>query len=133
MLLFALAGCSNGNNPAENPAASPTSPPASSTQAAEPVTISVGVPTAPPALPVLHMMEAGLLGENVTIDLNVWNSPEELLAMVQGGEHDLYAFPLTVVSTLYNLSLIHISRSAHNFQALTGTDPRRERPQPVVR
>ena len=32
MLLFALAGCSNGNNPAENPAASPTSPPASSTQ-----------------------------------------------------------------------------------------------------
>ena len=23
MLLFALAGCSNGNNPAENPAASP--------------------------------------------------------------------------------------------------------------
>ena len=42
------------------------------------------------------MMEAGLLGENVTIDLNVWNSPEELLAMVQGGEHDLYAFPLTV-------------------------------------
>ena len=63
MLLFALAGCSNGNNPAENPAASPTSPPASSTQAAEPVTISVGVPTAPPALPVLHMMEAGLLGE----------------------------------------------------------------------
>ena len=105
MLLFALAGCSNGNNPAENPAASPTSPPASSTQAAEPVTISVGVPTAPPALPVLHMMEAGLLGENVTIDLNVWNSPEELLAMVQGGEHDLYAFPLTVVSTLYNKGL----------------------------
>ena len=48
------------------------------------MTISVGVPTAPPALPVLHMMEAGLLGENVTIDLNVWNSPEELLAMVQG-------------------------------------------------
>ena len=35
MLLFALAGCSNGNGPAENPSASPTSPPASSTQAAE--------------------------------------------------------------------------------------------------
>ena len=41
----------------------------------------------------------------MTIDLNVWNSPEELLAMVQGGEHDLYAFPLTVVSTLYNKGL----------------------------
>ena len=25
MLLFALAGCSNGNGPAENPSASPTS------------------------------------------------------------------------------------------------------------
>ena len=80
-------------------------PPEGSSQAAEPVTISVGVPTAPPALPVLRMMDAQLLGDNVTIDLNVWNAPEELLAMVQGGEHDMYAFPLTVISTLYNKGL----------------------------
>ena len=33
-------------------------------RATEPVTISVGVPTAPPALPVLHMMDAQLLGES---------------------------------------------------------------------
>lgn len=107
MLLFALAGCSSGNDQAEDPDVSgeTASPPISSTETVEPVTISVGVPTAPPALPVLHMIDAGLLGENVTIDLNVWNSPEELLAMVQGGEHDLYAFPLTVVSTLYNKGL----------------------------
>ena len=51
------------------------------------------------------MMDAQLLGEDVTIDLNVWNAPEELLAMVQGGEHDMYAFPLTVISTLYNKGL----------------------------
>ena len=100
-LSLALAGCSGGGN---ETAQSETQDPApeESSQTAEPVTISVGVPTAPPALPVLHMMDAQLLGENVTIDLNVWNAPEELLAMVQGGEHDMYAFPLTVVSTLYN-------------------------------
>ena len=45
------------------------------------------------------MIEDNLLGEDVTIELATWNAPEELLAMVQGGEHDLYAFPLTVVST----------------------------------
>ena len=103
MMLFALPGCSGGNTPSESTA--PNNPPEESSQATEPVTISVGVPTAPPALPVLHMMDAQLLGEDVTIDLNVWNAPEELLAMVQGGEHDMYAFPLTVISTLYNKGL----------------------------
>ena len=100
MMLFALAGCAGGNAPADSTNQNDTAE--ESSQAAEPITISVGVPTAPPALPVLHMMEEQLLGENVTIDLNVWNAPEELLAMVQGGEHDLYAFPLTVISTVYN-------------------------------
>ena len=103
MMLFALAGCAGGNAPADSTNQNDTAE--ESSQAAEPITISVGVPTAPPALPVLHMMEEQLLGENVTIDLNVWNAPEELLAMVQGGEHDLYAFPLTVISTLYNKGL----------------------------
>lgn len=102
-MLFTLAGCGGGtaaNESAatENSAASESESAAS----AEATTISVGVPTAPPALPVLHMIEDNLLGEDVTIELATWNAPEELLAMVQGGEHDLYAFPLTVVSTLYN-------------------------------
>lgn len=103
MMLFALAGCAGGNAPADDTNQNDTAE--ESSQATEPITISVGVPTAPPALPVLYMMEEQLLGENVTIDLNVWNAPEELLAMVQGGEHDLYAFPLTVISTLYNKGL----------------------------
>ena len=102
-MLFTLAGCGGGtaaNESAatENSAASESESAAS----AEATTISVGVPTAPPAVPVLHMIEDNLLGEDVTIELATWNAPEELLAMVQGGEHDLYAFPLTVVSTLYN-------------------------------
>ena len=67
MMLFALAGCSGGNAPADS--TNPNDKPEESSQATEPVTISVGVPTAPPALPVLHMMEGQLLGENVTIEL----------------------------------------------------------------
>ncbi|KUO75182.1 MAG: hypothetical protein APF77_15775 [Clostridia bacterium BRH_c25] len=68
----------------------------------EPITITVGVPTAPPALPLLRMMETKALGESVKIELDIWNEPEILIAMVQDGGHDMFAFPLTVVSTLYN-------------------------------
>lgn len=88
MLLFILVGCGS----AEVSSAAP----------AEKVTIKVGVPTAPPALPVLHMIEENMLGDNVTIELDIWNAPEQLIAMVQGGEHDMFAFPLTVVGKLYN-------------------------------
>ena len=69
---------------------------------AEPVTLTVGIPKAPPALPVLHMIEDQLLGENVTITPDIWAGPEQLIAMVQDEGHDLFAFPLTVVAKLYN-------------------------------
>lgn len=65
-------------------------------------TITVGVPTSPPALPVLRMIETKALGENIEIKLDIWTEPETLIAMVQGNKHDMFAFPLTVVSTLYN-------------------------------
>lgn len=68
----------------------------------EPMTLTLGVPTAPPTLPILYMMEEGLLGENVTIELDIWDQPEQLLAMVQDGEHDMFAYPLTVAGKLYN-------------------------------
>jgi len=68
----------------------------------EAITITVGVPTAPPALPILRMAETNALGENVTIDIDIWHEPETLIAMVQDGKHDMFAFPLTVVSKLYN-------------------------------
>lgn len=64
--------------------------------------IRVGVPTAPPALPVIHMMEENMLGDEAEIRLDIWNAPEQLIAMVQGGEHDMFAFPLTVVAKLSN-------------------------------
>lgn len=68
----------------------------------EKVTITVGVPTAPPALPLLRMIETKALGDNVEIKLDIWNEPETLIAMVQDGKHDMFAYPLTVVSKLYN-------------------------------
>lgn len=71
----------------------------------ESITIRLGVPKAPPTLAVLHMMEEKLLGENVSIELDVWDAPEKLIAMVQDGEHDMFAFPLTVVAKLYNKGL----------------------------
>lgn len=67
--------------------------------------IRVGFPKAPPALPVLHMLEEKMLGENVDIEVEVWDAPEQLIAMVQDGNHDMFAFPLTVISKLYNKGL----------------------------
>ena len=69
------------------------------------ITITVGVPTAPPALPILRMAETKALGDNVNINIDVWHEPETLIAMVQDGKHDMFAFPLTVVSKLYNKGL----------------------------
>ena len=43
------------------------------------------------------MIEDNLLGDHVTIELDVWNAPEQLIVMVQGGEHNMFAFPLTVI------------------------------------
>lgn len=103
MLMLALAGCGGDAEPSggeEN--REPDAPETEDAASAEPVTIRLGVPTAPPALPVLHMMEDHLLGDGVNIELDIWNAPEQLIAMVQDSEHDLFAFPLTVAAKLYN-------------------------------
>ena len=106
VMVLMLASCSSGSEQKEPAGADGSSAPEVSEPAgsepADPVTIKIGVPTAPPALPVLHMMEEQLLGENVTIELDVWNAPEQLIAMVQDGGHDMFAFPLTVVAKLSN-------------------------------
>lgn len=91
----------------ETEAAPETEAPATQTAKApaEPTVLRVGVPKAPPALPVLRMMENNSLGENVTIELATWDEPEALIAMVQGGDHAMFAFPLTVVAKLHNKGL----------------------------
>lgn len=68
----------------------------------ETISIKLGIPKAPPSLPVLRMMEEEMLGTDVELELDIWDSPEQLIAMVQGGEHQMFAFPLTVAAKLYN-------------------------------
>ena len=82
--------------------ASESSTAAESVAAADPVTITLGVPASPPTLPILRMKESKALGENVELKLDIWSEPETLIAMTQDGAHDMFAFPLTIVSTLYN-------------------------------
>lgn len=110
MMLLILAGCGGTSSSTEDVSLesetqTQTEDSAAETPSAEPVTIRVGVPTAPPALPLIHMIEENMLGDRVSIELDIWNAPEQLIAMVQGGEHDMFAFPLTVVAKLYNNGL----------------------------
>ncbi|PIE53846.1 MAG: hypothetical protein CSA35_09045 [Dethiosulfovibrio peptidovorans] len=69
------------------------------------VTLKVGVPKAPPALPFLYMIENDSLDGHAKIELELWDSAEMLIAMVQDRHHHLFAFPMTVISKLYNKGL----------------------------
>lgn len=71
-------------------------------QVDEKVNIVVGVPKAPPALPILRMIETGALDDVATLSYQEWVSPEQLIAMIQGSDANMFALPLTVVSKLYN-------------------------------
>ncbi len=108
---LAACGSSQTTQPETDGQSSPSASQESATQDAsektssETITIRIGVPTAPPALPILRMIESKALGNNVTIELDIWDEPETLIAMVQDGDHDMFAFPLTVVSKLYNKGL----------------------------
>ncbi len=64
--------------------------------------IKIGAPKAPPILPVLKMIEDNSLGDAVEIQLDYWETPEQLIGMIQGKKNDMYAFPLTVIAKLYN-------------------------------
>lgn len=101
MLGLSLTACSGSQNVAVQDTAQETTKTIQDT-VQEPLRITVGVPTAPPALPVLRMIDSNALGSNVEIRLDIWSEPETLIAMVQDGRHDLFAFPLTVIGKLYN-------------------------------
>ena len=68
----------------------------------EKVTINLGLTKAAPALPVLQMAETNAMGDNVELNIDYWDSPEQLIAMSQDGKHDIFALPLTVGAKLYN-------------------------------
>ncbi|MFT4006975.1 MAG: ABC transporter substrate-binding protein [Lacrimispora sp.] len=113
-LSISLAACGNSSASSQKASEAPTSTSeageqasesstaAESVAAADPITITLGVPASPPTLPILRMKESKALGENVELKLDIWSEPETLIAMTQDGAHDMFAFPLTVVSTLYN-------------------------------
>ncbi len=93
----------------QNTTIAATEAPAQSTQVAESTTptpeksiIKIGAPKAPPILPVLKMIEDNSLGDAVEIQLDYWETPEQLIGMIQGNKNDMYAFPLTVIAKLYN-------------------------------
>lgn len=67
--------------------------------------IVVGVPKAPPAFPIIRMIETNALGDDYNLEMKVWTGPEILMGMVQGREAKFFAFPLTVVSIMYNKGL----------------------------
>lgn len=107
IMIVSLVGCQSTkeSQPASVESETTTEEVTTEITTEEIITITVGVPTAPPALPILRMIETKALGENVNIEIEIWNEPETLIAMVQDGNHDMFAFPLTVVSKLYNKGL----------------------------
>ncbi|MBS5787153.1 MAG: ABC transporter substrate-binding protein [Clostridioides difficile] len=82
-------GCSSGSKEVE-------------AEKVEKVSINLGVPKAAPTLPILQMIETNAMGDNVELNLDYWNAPEQLIAMTQDNKHDVYALPLTVGAKLYN-------------------------------
>lgn len=94
-LSLLLTGCGSKNDVAKE------SETANATKE-EKIVLNIGVPKAPPTLPILRMIETKAMGDNVEINLDYWNSPEQLIAMTQDGEHDIFALPLTVGAKLFN-------------------------------
>ena len=71
----------------------------------EKINIRVALPKAPPAFAVLKMIEDKALGENVELSMDNWDGPEALSSMITDGNHQFFAFPLTVGANLYNKGL----------------------------
>lgn len=89
ILSLIVVGCSRKSTPVEKTETKKTR-------------INLGVPKAPPTLPILQMIETNAMGDNVELNLDYWNSPEQLIAMTQDNKHDMFALPLTVGAKLHN-------------------------------
>lgn len=88
-----LVGC--GDNSSENTSSQKQ-------DSKKEIVINIGAPKAPPTLPILRMIDQNVLGDNIKINLEFWNTPEQVIAMTQDGKHDMFALPLTVAAKLYN-------------------------------
>lgn len=72
------------------------------TQTNEQITIDLGITKGAPSLPIIQMLETNAMGDDVTLNLEYWNSPEQLIAMTQDENYDIFTMPLTVAAKLYN-------------------------------
>lgn len=91
MIAIFAVGCSSSTEKQEN----------TNTQQ-EKVTMNLGVTQGAPTLPILQMVETNAMGDNVDLNLEYWNSPEQLIAMTQDEKYDIFTMPLTVAAKLYN-------------------------------
>ncbi|WP_347488662.1 ABC transporter substrate-binding protein [Desulfoscipio sp. XC116] len=68
----------------------------------EPIELKLGMPKAPPTLPLLRMMETNALGGNVKLELAIWESTENMIAMASDDSYPIMAVPVNVGAQLYN-------------------------------
>ena len=97
-----------------------------SSHAAEPLPkLLVGVPKAPPTLPLLYMIDSEALRDKAEIAIDVWSAPEQLIAMVQDGKHQMFVLPLTVAAKLRNKGIdVKLTNvNTWNVGFLASTDP----------
>lgn len=68
--------------------------------------IVFAVPFAPVSYPVLKMIEDSIFGnDNKKVELIIWNTPDQLKALVAGRQADFFAVPSNVAATFYNKGL----------------------------
>ncbi len=76
--------------------------------------IVFAVPFAPVSYPILKMIEDGTFAKGqCKLELLIWNTPDQLKAMVAGNQVDIFATPSNVAAMFYNkgldVSLLNIS------------------------
>ncbi len=91
----------------------------------QPLTVTVGTPKAPPILPILRMMETKAMGDDVDLQLDFWESPEQLIAMVQSEKNPMYALPVTIFAKLHNkgMDIQLINMNTWGVSYLVSSDP----------
>lgn len=67
--------------------------------------IKVVLPKSPAAIPVLRMIETGSLGESFTLDLELYNYMEKMMAIATGDDYSFLGIPIHVGSVLKNKGL----------------------------
>jgi NitT/TauT family transport system substrate-binding protein len=89
------------------------------------VTITVSTPVAPYSIPLLYMMEKGLMGEGITMDVKLHKSRQEAVARVVKNEVDFVNLSVQEIAHLHNqeMSLVFLDVSNWVTFRLMTTDP----------